>query len=185
MMIDKIKTNEQLSRFLTTDLLENGVGVIINEKMPQDSYVAIDIDEYYHHIGLKTIPAIADILLVAQRLSYKEYNHIYIVEMKNIKKPQHFSVKNIYEKFYTAVEDFMKTKYTDIFMDENYKIERFRLFFVSDVFRLKNRGWGEEQIRSFLNETKIMAFQSMNFLQYRNFKAIIEYRLPNPLLEWY
>jgi hypothetical protein len=69
MMLDKIKTNEHLSRFLTGNLLENGIGVIINEDMPQDSYVAIDIDEYYHHISLKTIPAIADILLVAQRLS--------------------------------------------------------------------------------------------------------------------
>ena len=184
-MLEKIKANEQLSRFLTLDLLENGVGVIINEEMPQDSYVAIDIDEYYHHIGLETIPAIADILLVAQKISQKKQHHIYIVEMKNIKSPRSFNVRNIYEKFHTAVEDFMKAKYADIFMDENYKVERFRLFFVSDAFRLKNRGWSEEQIRSFLNETKIMAFQSMNFLQYRNFKAIIEYKLPNPLLEWY
>jgi len=184
-MLDKIKTNEQLIQFLTSDLLENEIGVIINEDMPQDSYVAIDIDEYYHHIGLKTIPAIADILLVAQRLSQKEQHHIYIVEMKNIRKPQHFNVKNIYEKFHTAIEDFMKAKYADIFMDDNYKVERFKLFFVSDVFRLKNRGWSEDQIRSFLSETKIMAFQSMSFLQYRNFKAIIEYQLPNPLLEWY
>jgi len=184
-MLNKIKTNRQLNQFLTGDLLENGIGVIINEAMPQESYVAIDIDEYYHHIGLKTIPAIADILLVAQRLSQNEQHHIYIVEMKNIKSPRRFNVKNIYEKFYTAIEDFMKTKYADIFMDENNKVEQFRLFFVSDAFRLRNRGLSEEQIRSFLNETKIMTLQSMKVLQYRNFKAVIEYKLPNPLLEWY
>jgi len=184
-MLDKIMAKNQLAKFLTNHLQENGVGVIIHEAMPQESYVAIDIDKYYHNIGLEIIPAIADILLIAQRLSQKEQHHIYIVEMKNIKSPHGFSVKNIYEKFNTAIENFMKTKYKDIFMDENYKVERFRLFFVSDAYRLKKRGMNDEQIRSFLLETKIMAFSSMRPFQYRNFKATIEYQLPNPLLEWY
>lgn len=184
-MLNKIKSKGELTRFITSNVLENEVGVIISTEMPQDSYVAIDIDEYYHQIGLTKIPAIADIILVAQKLSQKELHHIYIVEMKNIRKPQYFSVKNVYEKFYTVIEDFMKTRYADIFMDENYKVEQFKLFFVSDAYRLKKRGMSEEQIKSFLLETKINAFQSMRFFQYRHFKAIIEYQLPNPLLEWY
>ena len=184
-MLSKIKSKGELSRFLTSNVLENGVGIIISTEMPQESYVVINIDEYYHKIGPEKTPAIADILLVAQKLSQKEQHHIYIVEMKNIKSPRSFKVKNIYEKFHTAIEDFMKVKYADIFMDEDYKVERFRLYFVSDAFRLKKRGWSEEQIRSFLNETKIMTFQSMDYFQYRNFKVLIEYQLPNPLLEWY
>ena len=107
-MLNKIKTNVTLNRFLTNKLLENEVGVIIDKDMPQNSFVAINIDEYYHHIGLEIIPAIADILLVAQKLSQKEQHHIYIVEMKNIDSPHKFKVKNIYDKFYTAIEDFMK-----------------------------------------------------------------------------
>jgi hypothetical protein len=184
-MINKIKTIESLNRFLTNNLLENDVGVIINEDMPQDSFIAINIDEYYHHIGLKTIPAIADMLIVAQKLSQKEQHHIYIVEMKKINSPRGFKIKNIYDKFYTAIEDFMKIKYDDIFMNENYKIERFKLFFISDAYRLKKRGMTEKQIDSFLHETKIMVFQSMLPFLFRNFKAVIEYKLPNPLLEWY
>ena len=184
-MLNNIKTNASLIRFLTNNLLENDVGVIINKDMPQNSFVAINIDEYYHHISLEIIPAIADILLVAQKLSQNELHHIYIVEMKNIDSPRKFKVKNIYDKFYTAIEDFMKKKYADIFMDEKYKIERFRLFFVSDAYRLKKRGMTDEQINSFLLETKIMVLQSMQFFQFRKFKAVIEYKLPNPLLEWY
>jgi hypothetical protein len=184
-MLDKINTKQELKGFLTNNLVENGVGVIIDEAMPQNSYVAIDIDKYYHHIGLEIVPAIADFLLVAQRLSQKEQYHIYIVEMKNISSPHYFNVKNIYEKFYTAIEDFMKKKYADIFMDEKYKVNKFRLFFVSDAYKLKKKGMTEEQINSFLLETKIMAFQSMQFFLYRNFKSLIEYKLPNPLLEWY
>jgi hypothetical protein len=124
-------------------------------------------------------------LLVAQKLSQREQHHIYIIEMKNIISPRWFNVKNIYDKFYTAIEDFMKIKYADIFMDEKYKIERFRLFFVSDAYRLKGKGMTDEQIRSFLLESKILLFQSMPFFKFRNFKAVIEYKLPNPLLEWY
>jgi hypothetical protein len=184
-MLNKIKTNSTLKQFLTYKLLENDVGIIINEDMPQDSFVAIDIDKYYHHIGLKTIPAIADLLLVAQKLSQNELHHVYVVEMKNIDSPRKFTVKNIYDKFYTAIEDFMKIKYADIFMDEKYKIERFRLFFISDAYRLKKTGKTDEQIKSFLLDTKIMVLQSMPFFQFRNFKAPIEYKLPNPLLEWY
>jgi hypothetical protein len=184
-MLNKIKTNVTLNRFLTNNLLENEVGIIINEDMPQDSFVAINIDEYYHHIGLEIIPAIADILLVARKLSQNELHHIYIVEMKNIDSPHRFKVKNIYDKFHTAIEDFMKTKYADIFMNEKYQIERFRLFFISDAYRLKKRGMTNEQINSFLLETKIMVLQSMQLFQFRNFKAVIEYKLPNPLLEWY
>jgi hypothetical protein len=183
-MINKIKTNAALCKFLTNNLLENDVGVIINDDMPQDSYVAINIDKYYHNISLKT-PAIADMLLVSQRISKKEQHHIYIVEMKNIDSPRGFKIKNIYEKFYTAIEDFMKIKFADIFMDEKYKVERFKLFFVSDAYKLKKWGMTDEQINSFLLESKIMAFQSMPFFQFRNFKVVIEYKLPNPLLEWY
>jgi hypothetical protein len=43
----------------------------------------------------------------------------------------------------------------------------------------------DEQINSFLLETKIMTLQSMPYFQFRNFKVVIEYKLLNPLLEWY
>ena len=140
MMLSKIKSKGELTRFITSNVLENGVGIIISAEMPQDSYVVLDIDKYYHHIGLARTPEIADILLVAQRLSQNEQHHIYIVEMKNVRKAKYFNKKNIYEKFHTAIEDFMKTKYPDIFMNQNYKVERFRLFFVSDAYRLKKEG---------------------------------------------
>jgi hypothetical protein len=184
-MLDKLNTKPELAPFLTNDLLENDVGVVVSEEMPKDSYVAVDIDEYYHHIGLGAIRAIADILLVAQRLSQKEQHHIYIVEMKNISSPRGFDKKNIYEKFFTAIEDFMKRRYADVFMDESYQVEKFRLFFVTDAYKRKKRGWTDEQIRSFLLDTKIMILQTMPLFQYRKFKVIIEYKLPNPSLEWY
>jgi hypothetical protein len=184
-MLRKIYTKNELTPYFTRELLENAVGVIINEAMPQDSYVAIDIDEYYHRTAPPPTPAIADILLVAQRLSQNEKHHIYIIEMKNISSPRGFNVNNIYEKFRTAIDDFMKIKYADVFMDEKYQVEKFRLLFISDAYRLKRRNFTDNQIRSFLLETKIMRFHTMPLFHYRQFSVTIDFELPNPLLEWY
>ena len=49
-MLNKIYSKKELTAFLTRELLENNAGVIIDEAMPQDSYIAIDIDEYYHRV---------------------------------------------------------------------------------------------------------------------------------------
>jgi len=184
-MLNKIKSKIDLIPFFTNVLLENGVGVLIDEAMPQESYIVINIDEYYHRKGQKPTPEIADIFIIAQRLSNKELHQIYIVEMKNISSPRRFDKDNIIKKFNTAIEDFMKIKYSDVFMDESYKVEKFKLYFVNDAYRLKKRGMTEEQINSFLLETKIMLLNSIQCFTYRNFIARIEPKLPNPLLEWY
>jgi hypothetical protein len=183
-MLSKIRNKKELNAFFTNDLMENGYGVIIDEAMPPNSYVAIDVDEYYHHIDIGATPAVADILLAAQRLSKKDMFHIYIVEMKNIKSSRGFNAKNIYEKFKTVIDDFMKDRYDDIFMDRSFHVEKFRLFFITDAYKLKRKGLTDKQIKSFLSDTKIAVLQAMPLFKYRNFRVMIEYQLPNPLLEW-
>jgi hypothetical protein len=183
-MIARIKAKTELVPFFTDVLLENGCGVVIENDMPDDSYLTIDIDEYYHKSNISPTPEVADILLVAQRLSAKDQFHVYIVEMKNIKSPRYFKVKNVYEKFNTAIENFMKKRYADIFLDDTIIVTNFRLLFVTDAYRLKKRGVSDKEIRSFLTGTKIEFLQNMPLFSYRNFNVAIEYKLPNPLLSW-
>jgi hypothetical protein len=183
-MIVRIKAKTELVPFFTDELLENGFGVVIEDNMPNDSYAAIDIDEYYHKSNIVPTPEIADILLVAQRLSAKDQFHVYIIEMKSIRSPHYFKVKNIYGKFNTAIEDFMKKRYADIFLDNTLNVTSFRLLFITDAYRLKKRGVSNKEIRSFLMGTKLEFLQNMPPFSYRNFNAVIEYELPNPLLSW-
>jgi hypothetical protein len=183
-MITRIKKKRELTPFFTDKLLENGYGVVIADDMPKSSYLAIDIDKYYHKSNINPTPEIADTLLVAQRLSAKGQYHIYIVEMKNIKSPQYFKIKNIYEKFNTAVEDFMKRRYADIFLDDTINVTNFRLLFITDAYRLKKRGVPDKAIRSFLMGTKIEFLQNMPPFSFRNFTVVIDYQLPNTLLSW-
>jgi hypothetical protein len=182
-MIAKIRARTELLPFFTDELLENGYGVIIEEDMPEDSYLAIDIDEYYHR-NVKPTPEIADILLVAQQLSVKDRHHIFIVEMKNIDSPKYFKVKNIQGKFNTAIEDFMKTRYADIFLDNDINVVKFRLLFITDAYKLKRRGFSDAEIHSFLLDTKIAVLQSIPLFSYRGFNVGIEYEMPNPVLSW-
>jgi hypothetical protein len=161
----------------------NGCGVVIENDMPDNSHVAIDIDEYYHK-NVTPTPEIADLLLVAQRLSDKKQHHIYIIEMKNIDSPRYFKAQNIYDKFHTAIEDFMKNRYADVFLDDEINVTKFRLLFITDAYRLKKRGVPSHEVRSFLLGTKIEFLQNMPLFSYKNFNAAIEYELPNPLLSW-
>jgi hypothetical protein len=104
--------------------------------------------------------------------------------MKSIKSPRRFEVKNIYGKFNTAIEDFMKKRYADIFLDNTINVTNFRILFITDAYRLKKRGVPDKEIRSFLMGTKIEVLQNMPLFSYRNFNVAVEYKLPNPLLSW-
>lgn len=183
-MLNSIKAEKSLVPFFTGYLLENGYGVIINKNMPKDSFLTINIDEYYHHQGLPKIPAIADLLLVANELANNSNYHIYIIEMKNIKSSKRFTVKNIYAKFETAIEDFMKKRYGNIFLNESYQVTKCKLFFISDAYKLKQKNYNEEEINSFIKSTKIEFLQNMNPFKFRNFTLLIDYKLPNPELSW-
>ena len=182
-MINKLRSFPELSSFFTTSLFENGIGVVINPSMNNSEYLAINVDNYYHHIGLKNIPCIIDLLIIGKE-SLNDNFHIFLIEMKNIKRPKSFSVQNIYKKFETAIDDFMINRYSDPFLKPQYKIIRCKLFFISDVYHLSQKGFSDQEIKSFLSGTKIAILQSLAPFKYRDFYLTIEYKIPNPLLEW-
>lgn len=180
-MIDKISTTSVIIPFITTTLLENGVGVIIDRSIPHDCICSINIDEYYHKYVVHT-PEIADLLIIIKSQMHKSTFSLYIVEMKNINSPKYFKICNIYNKFKTVIDDFLKIRHQDIFEDSSKIVIGFRLYFISDAYRLLKRGFTETQIRSFLASTKIEILQSLPPFSFRHFKAYIEYKLPNPLI---
>lgn len=182
-MINKLKSKSELIPFFTTTLFENGVGVIIDESVNNDQYLAINIDDFYHHIGLAQIPEIADLLIIGKESTCDNY-HIFIVEMKNINSSSGFNVHNIYGKFDTAINDFMKKKYSDPFLEDTYTISEFKLFFVHDAYHLMEKGLSDLEIKSFLSETKIGMLQSLPPFEFRGKYYIVDYKLPNPKIVW-
>ena len=182
-MITRLQSFLELTDYFTTELFENGIGVVIDSAMENSDYLAINVDNYYHHLGLKHIPCIIDLIIIGKETSHDNF-HIFLVEMKKIKRSKSFNVYNIYQKFKTAIDDFMKTKYSDPFLKPQYKIIRCKLFFISDVYHLSKKGFSAEEIDSFLNDTKISVLQSLEPFEYRNFLLLIEYKIPNPSITW-
>ena len=182
-MIKVLRSKSELTPYFTTNLFENGVGVVIDESVDSSNYLAINIDNYYHHIGVNPIPEIADLLIVSKE-SEQEYFHLFIVEMKNIKKSAYFDINNIHGKFETAINDFMKIRYADPFLNKKYNIVEFRLFFIHDAYHLKEKGFSDLEIKSFLSGTKMEILQSMAPFEFRGKYYLVEYELPNPLLSW-
>ena len=182
-MIDKLKSYSELQPFFTTTLLENGVGVIIDPSVNEEHYLAINVDNYYHHLGLSIIPAIVDLIIVGKEDSLDNF-HIFVVEMKNISSSNGFDRKNIYAKFETAINDFMKKKYADPFLADCYNVVEFKLFFIADAYHFIERGIKEEDYDSFLKGTKIEVLQGMTPFEYKGKFYIIDYKIPNPLLKW-
>jgi len=121
-MVDAIKTETTLLPFIKNDCIENQVGATYDEELSDDDVVTIDIDEYYHSLRLTKTPAVPDRLVVVRCLIATDGFTIYIIEMKNISRPDYFKRKNIDEKFKTAIEDFMSIKYNSIFLNKQFKI---------------------------------------------------------------
>lgn len=182
-MIKVLKRKSELTPYFSTNLFENGVGVVIDESVDNSNYLAINIDNYYHHIGVYPIPEIADLLIVGKESEHENF-HLFIVELKDIKKPAYFKINNIHGKFETAINDFMKARYADPFLNTKYNIVEFRLFFIHDAYHLKEKGFSDLEIKSFLAETKMAILQSMTPFEFRGKHYLIEYELPNPLLSW-
>lgn len=182
-MLSLIKSDPIISNYITSEYLENDTGIIVDSQIPNDFYTAINIDEYYHKNSNPT-PAIADLLFVLKLNTGSSKYNIYIIEMKNICSPRYFKVSNIYEKFKTAVDDFMKIRFNNIFTNADHDYENIKLYFISDAYKLLKKGFSEKQIQSFLNETKISTLQSLPPLQFQNHVLHIEYKLPNPIISW-
>lgn len=182
-MLDKLKEYTELHPFFTTNLFENGVGVIIDPSIPESQYIAINVDKYYHKLSLPQTPAIVDLLIVGKNNSEEKF-HIFIVEMKNINGENGFKCHNIYEKFTTVIEDFMKIRYQDPFLNEKYNVIECKLFFINDAYHFSENGYTKDEYSSFLKGTKIEILQSMPPFEYRGFYLFIDYEIPNPLLKW-
>lgn len=180
-MLKAISEHGVLNKCITNSLTENDCGVLINQGL-DGKYIALDIDNYYHSLGLEKCPPTADRLLIIRCLVCDDGCSVYVYEMKNVKRSQGFSVKNIYDKFTTTIDDFMKVKFQDVFLNPDYRVKTFRVLFISDAYRLLCRGYTKDEIRSFLSGTKIDILQSLPPFKYKNKVAMIEYELPNPVI---
>lgn len=128
MLLERIRNDEVLSRYLSDDCEEEGICVALDQRIAESAYVIIKVDDYYNSEVLKPPPS-PDCLIV-QECAKTETYAVTIVELKSIKSSRGFTVPNMTGKFATCLNDFMEKRFKKYFNRDFVKVE---LLFVSSI----------------------------------------------------
>lgn len=179
-MIEAIKSEESLQPFLTDECQENRCAAEIDETIEKEDIAIIKIDDYYNSLKLSKTPPSIDHLITVSR-EEGDFN-LFLVELKDIKSPRYFKVDNIKKKFRTTIDDFMSIKYKVIFLNEVYKINKIRLYFVTDPYDWTNKDIPKEKLEKVRKGTKLDLVMQVKPFRFRGKLYQIKHELPNPLI---
>jgi hypothetical protein len=176
-MINQIKYSKSLKPFITNKCEENEIFVSMAKDIPGTSFLVIKVDRYYNSLKIghlhKTPPSVDCLVLLKCR---DNTFIIYLVELKKVKSPAGFSVDNIYNKFKTTIENFMGSRFNNIFLNERYIVRRLQLYFVTSAYGEKRKSWRKEG-------TKLDVLRSLKPFKFRGKRYQIVHKLPNPLIK--
>ena len=128
MLLEKIRNDAMLSKYLNDDCEEAGMCVVLDDKITKDTYVIIKVDDYYNR-EVPNPPPSPDCLIIQECAQLETYS-IAIVELKSVRSSRRFAVANMTEKFVTCLEDFIDKRFSDYFNRDFVKVD---LLFVSHV----------------------------------------------------
>ena len=172
-MINQIKYTNSLKGYITDRCEENDISAGMAKDIPQTNYLVIKIDNYYNSLNLDKTPPSVD-CLVTLKCRDDDFM-IYLIELKNIKSPCGFKVKNIYNKFKTTIDNFMGSRFRNIFLNERYTIRHLQLYFVTAAYGKSEKLWRKEG-------TKIDVLRSLKPLKFKGKRYQIKHKLPDPLI---
>ncbi len=133
-MIKKICTDKALRQFTCHQLEDAGIEIKVDENLKEEEYIGIKVDDYYNHKGLGgETPKAVDFVVVVdcQCNAYV----MYILELKNVKKPGQYTTKSIHEKFSTTINRFIKNEFKEIFLADQVKYKDIKLYLVTKAYQ--------------------------------------------------
>lgn len=186
-MIRQIKTNRELVPYLCSEIQDEGIHVEIDQKLTEEKYAVVKVDDFYNGLHLSVIPKSID-FLAAVDCECDAYL-LYLLELKNVKNPKFLIMKDIHEKFQNTIEDFMSNRFRDIFLNDRYKYKDIKLYLVSDAYGLQGKYQTYEQykaVREKINQRdslKIDLALGGKLYRFKNRVVQIQYDLPpNPVI---
>ena len=175
MLIDVLKKDAIISRYFCGECKENDVSIEIDNSIVADDILVIKVDDYYNaNVPLETRPKSPDCLII-QRCSDNTYI-LYIVELKNIKNQDGFTVKGIEEKFITCLDDFMSVRFANYFHNNLYDYKSIKLYFISDPYNFKENP--EKQLK--MRGHKLDLLIAIRIPKFFNKHLYIDHKIPNP-----
>lgn len=136
-MIQRIKTCKELLPYLCVRIEDEGIQVGIDESIEEDKIAIVKVDDYYNGLHVKNPPKSVDFCVLVD--CECEWYCLYLLELKNVSSPKFLVIKDIHEKFYNTINDFLSWRFKDIFLDDKYKYKAIRLYLISDAYGLQGR----------------------------------------------
>jgi len=184
-MFDAILDHPDLWSLCRSSCFENEIGIDLSEKLREDlesgifeKIMILKIDAYYHPSKMAKPKRSIDCLIIVKCINTGY--EFYLVELRNVVSPKGLKKAEINEKFMTTIEDFLKNRFQDIFMDKDYCLNKFELYCVTDAYRLKNLNEEQYKKRISVLEKELLLLQKI--FTFRDKKATIKLKLPNPLI---
>ena len=166
MLLERIRKHKTLAKYLSDDCEEAGICVAFDDKVADDSYIIIKVDQYYN--AEVTNPPPSPDCLIVQRCAKAETYALTIIELKSISSSHNFTVDNMTGKFVTCLNDFMERRFRHFFNRDYVRVD---LFFVSRIEKYKR----DAGLRMRILTNKKFAFRS----KYH----IIKQHMPNPAIK--
>lgn len=178
MLIDLIKNEPVLAKYLKDKCEENNYCIEIDNQIDKNNYLIIKPDEYYNDLKVAERPKSPDCIIV-QRCGDNTFT-IYVVELRNIKEQKHFDKDEIREKFETCLKDFMQNLFRHIFVETDYELGNLLLFFITDPYQEDKN----PNFRNKIKNTRIDSLLASNTkpLYFHGNRYGIQHKLPNPLI---
>ncbi|HAI67928.1 MAG TPA: hypothetical protein DCM38_00655 [Gammaproteobacteria bacterium] len=182
-MFDEILNDSDLLSLLRSTCEENDICVELSEKLTEEKYLILKIDAYYNSSRIHNPPPSIDCLIIVKCDTNKCYD-FYLVELRGIKSTKGFKIGNIQQKFSTTIDKFLKDEFASIFLNDDYCLNHFKLYFVSDGCRLQRfPDMTKEQYDKKLGTTKYGKFLLQKPYEFKNKKTLINPVLPNPMIK--
>ncbi len=128
MLLEKIRNDAVLSKYLSDDCEEAGMCVVLDDSITKNARVIIKIDSYYNR-QIPNPPPSPDCLII-QECAKTETYAITIVELKSVETNRGFTVSNMIGKYTTCLNDFMAKRFKKYF---NRDLVNINLLFISPV----------------------------------------------------
>ena len=174
MLIDWLRKDPIISKYICNDCSENGVEVILDNKIDPSNLLIIKIDGFYNR-EVNNPPRSPDCLII-QRCD--DHFDIYVIELRNISGPDGFSIKEIEEKFTTCLDDFMSHRFGNYFHHSDVEINVLKLYLISDPYDFKNHP--NKQL--YMRGHKFDLLSAIRIPRFFNKHLYIEPHIPNPMI---
>lgn len=128
-MVKHLSEDKKLAHYCTYQIEDAGVSIGVDESLTQDRYIGIKLDDFYAGLELgNEQPKAVDFVVTVDCRG--DWYNLYVLELKGGKN-KNYSTEDIYEKYDTAVNDFLKVRYESVFCDDRYKYRNVYLYLVA------------------------------------------------------